>query len=210
MPVVTSARVGLVPLNRRRRAGEVANARGKDRNTDEDQDAGDDGADPVGQAGPRNRERQGQQVIQDEAEQKSGEKEERRSRNDARGSGVVHLLLSRVHTHVCSCGCWRLRIHPNDNQGVILEIDNQGVNWRNWRSKGNGSDGVGTTKDRGAPKDGGGPNRRQQGRGDRGADARSGPVLLQDTGASARRQGSSPVGAAVRSASCEASRCLVR
>src|SRR5919106_5053064 len=46
----------------------------------------------------------------------------------------------------------------------------------------NRGDGVGTTQDRGAPKNGGGPNRRQQGRGGRGADARSGPVLLQDTG----------------------------
>src|SRR3546814_767456 len=49
-------------------------------------------------------------------------------------------------------------------------------------AKGNGGDDVGTTQDRGGPEDRGGPNRRQQGRGDRRADARSGPVLLQDTG----------------------------
>ena len=46
-----------------------------------------------------NRERQAQQVIQGEAEQKRAEKEERRSRYDARGSGIGRLLLSRVLGH---------------------------------------------------------------------------------------------------------------
>ena len=47
----------------------------------------------------RNGERQRQQAIRGETEQKSGEKEKGRSRDDACGSGVVHLLPSRVHTH---------------------------------------------------------------------------------------------------------------
>src|SRR5262245_36124309 len=64
----------------------------------------------------------------------------------------------------------------NDNKGVILPIDNIGVNWKTATAKGDGGDGVGTTRD------GGGTDRRPQGRGDRRADARSGPVLLQGTG----------------------------
>ena len=38
-----------------------------------------------------------QQAIRDEAEQKRGEKKKRRSRDDARDCGVVHLWPSRVH-----------------------------------------------------------------------------------------------------------------
>src|SRR5215831_4667411 len=95
-PTVNSSRHqrsgGLGPLNRRRRAGEVANACSKDRNTGEDQGAGDDGAGPVERPDSRNRERQGQQVIQDKADQKSGEKEEGRSRDDGRGSRVGYFL----------------------------------------------------------------------------------------------------------------------
>ena len=45
---------------------------------------------------------QRQQAIQDEAEQKSGEKAEERSRDDARSFGVGHLLPSRVLTHARS------------------------------------------------------------------------------------------------------------
>ena len=44
---------------------------------------------------------------------------------------------------------------------------------------GNAGDGVGTTRDQGAPQGGGELNRRRQGRGGRGADARSGPVLFR-------------------------------
>jgi hypothetical protein len=48
----------------------------------------------------------------------------------------------------------------NDNQGVILPVDSNGVNWRGWYSlKGNGGDGVGTTQDRDGPKDTGRRNR---------------------------------------------------
>ena len=78
-------------MNRRRRAGKVANACGKDRNAGEDQGAGDDGVDPVERPGSHNRERQGEQVIQDEAEEKSGEKKEGRPHRDARGSVVGYL-----------------------------------------------------------------------------------------------------------------------
>jgi hypothetical protein len=61
----------------------------------------------------------------------------------------------------CSRRYWRAEIHlDNDNYGVILQLDNYAVNWRNWYSKKrNGDDGVGTTQDRGRPKDRGGPNR---------------------------------------------------
>src|SRR5262249_36461441 len=90
---------GLGPLNWRRRAGKVANARGEDRNTNENQGAGDD---PV-EIGSRKRKRYGQQVIQGEAEQKRGEKEEGRSRNNARGFSVIHVLPSCVVTHGRSC-----------------------------------------------------------------------------------------------------------
>jgi hypothetical protein len=56
----------------------------------------------VEQVDPRKPERQGQQTIQHEAEQKSGEKEEGRSRDDACRSRIVHLLSRRVLTHVGS------------------------------------------------------------------------------------------------------------
>src|SRR5262249_2730065 len=64
----------------------------------------------------------------------------------------------------------------DDNYGVILQVDNHGVNLEN------GGDDVCTTQDQDRPKDRGGANRRHQGRGDRRADAGGGPVLLQDTG----------------------------
>src|SRR5215469_13779974 len=54
---------GLGPLNWRRRAGEIANARDKNHNADEDHEPG---CDPV-EVGSWNREGQRQQVIQDEA-----------------------------------------------------------------------------------------------------------------------------------------------
>src|SRR5262249_6580872 len=97
-----------------RRAGEVANASGKDRNTGENHGAGDDGANPVERPDSRNRERQRQRVIQHEAEQKSGEKKERRSSDDAWGSGAVHWVPSRVHCHVGSRRWWgfEARSHP--------------------------------------------------------------------------------------------------
>src|SRR5215813_14253335 len=122
-PTVNSSRHqrtgGLGPLNGGRCAGEVANAGGKDRDTSEDHGAGDDGADPVERPDSRNRERQRQRVIQHEAEQKSGEKKERRSSDDAWSSGAVHWLPSRVHCHVRSHRCWgcEARSHPERQLG---------------------------------------------------------------------------------------------
>ena len=46
----------------------------------------------------RNGERQRQQAVQGKTEEKSGEKQERRPRDDARGCRVVRMLSSRVHT----------------------------------------------------------------------------------------------------------------
>ena len=53
----------------------------------------------------------------------------------------------------------------DDNQGVIMQDDNLGVNGRSRytgearTARGIGGDGVGTTQDRGGPKDRGEPNR---------------------------------------------------
>lgn len=78
-PAVNSGRHGCSrgpgSLNGRSGAGEVANACGKDRDSDEYQSVGDDGADRVGRACPRNRARQRHQEIQTEAEQKRAEEE---------------------------------------------------------------------------------------------------------------------------------------
>src|SRR5829696_3946409 len=49
------------------------------------------GADPVRRADPRDRKAQRYQVIHDEAEDEDGEKNERRSRDHARGSGILQL-----------------------------------------------------------------------------------------------------------------------
>src|SRR5262249_21875936 len=100
-PAVNSARHqrtgGLGPLNWGRSAGEVASGRYKDRNTDENQTGGDDGADPVGRTDPRNREAQRQEMIQSEAEQKSDEKQEGWARNGARGFRFATVLADGAH-----------------------------------------------------------------------------------------------------------------
>jgi hypothetical protein len=72
----------------------------------------------------------GKQAIQDESDQKSGEKEEGRSRDHAGGFGVGYLLPGRVHFYICSGRCWRARTPEppkKDNYGVIPEVDNGGV-----------------------------------------------------------------------------------
>src|SRR5262249_59933252 len=132
----------------------VANPRDCRRQTDQDQRAGDA---PVHQVGLGKGERQRQQAIGDEADQKSGEKEEGGSRDDARRFGVGRLLPSRVHFHVCSRRCCpaaqkrQLRCHSRRlTTSVSTEIGT---------GKGNGGDGAGTTEERGGPKGGGGPRR---------------------------------------------------
>ena len=86
----------------------------KDRQADEDQGAGMPAliqwTRPVLGTGNGKR----QQVIQDEAEQKSGEKEQGRSRDDARGSGVGSLVAQPGPFHVCSRS-WRRRSRQYDN-----------------------------------------------------------------------------------------------
>src|SRR5215204_7175795 len=55
---------------------------------------------------------------------------------------------------------WRLRSPEspiNDNQGVILKIDNCGVNRRKWDRRGNRGNGVGTTQDEVGRRTGAGP-----------------------------------------------------
>src|SRR5262245_15614091 len=80
---------GLVRGHRRRRPGEAPHTRGGERKTDEDETAGDR---PGHRICARDRERQGQQTICDEAEEKTSEKENWRSRYDARGRAVVHVV----------------------------------------------------------------------------------------------------------------------
>ena len=60
---------------------------------------------------------------------------ERLPRDDARDCGVVQLWSTRIHAHPCSRRCllrrsWKTqqRLPSNDNQGVILQVDNEGVN----------------------------------------------------------------------------------
>jgi len=107
---------GLVRRNWRRRAGEVANARGKDRKTDEDQGAGNS---PVDQVACRNGERPGQQAIRGEAQQKSGENKKRRPRSDARGSGTVHVRNSLI---CCRFGLGaQITFSPSGSQSAVTD-----------------------------------------------------------------------------------------
>jgi hypothetical protein len=58
-------------------------------------------------------------------------------------------LPDRVRIHGGSYRCCKLRRDPlnNDNYGVILPIDNHGVNWGSWRKR--KSDGHDISQDRG-------------------------------------------------------------
>jgi hypothetical protein len=58
--------------------------------------------DPVEQVAPWNQERQRQQEIPHQTEQKSAEKEEGRPRDDGRRRSAVHRLSICVHTHGCT------------------------------------------------------------------------------------------------------------
>src|SRR5712692_10293886 len=143
---------GLVPY-RRRSAGEVADSRGCERKTDEDQGAGDD---PVDQDGLRNGERQRQQVIRGETEQKSGEKEEGRSRDDL--PFRCRSLVAQPGPYTCmlpaDAGGLRgrnssLRMTPMVS---FCHLTTKVSTREAGKAKGNGGDGVGTTQDRGGPK----------------------------------------------------------
>ena len=79
-------------------------------------------------------------------------------------------------------------MRQNDNQGVILQVDNQGVNWEIGQTNGMQAMASARHRTEAAPRDR--ASSTAQGRGDRGADARSGPVLLQDTGGRPERPGS--------------------
>jgi hypothetical protein len=72
---------------------EVADSRARERETGEDQDAR---GDPVDEATLQDGQRHRQQVIQSETEQKSGEKEKRRSRDDAGRFGILHDNLGVI------------------------------------------------------------------------------------------------------------------
>jgi hypothetical protein len=63
------------------------------RETGEDEDAR---GDPVDEATLQDGERHRQEVIQGETEQKSGEEEDRRPRDDASRSGIVHDNLGVI------------------------------------------------------------------------------------------------------------------
>src|SRR5262249_59303390 len=84
---------GLVRGHWRHRPREVANTGGGERESDEDEQAGER---PADHGAPRNGEWGRQQAIRGEAEQKRGEQEKRRSRYDARGRGFRHSWPSRV------------------------------------------------------------------------------------------------------------------
>ena len=99
------------------RPGEVANTRGCERETDEDQGDGDC---PVNRVVARKGEWQRQQAIRGEAEEERGEKEKRRSRYDARGCGVVRLLPGRFMPCLSRDLEITGQLLSHDNQGVIL------------------------------------------------------------------------------------------
>jgi hypothetical protein len=127
MPVVTSAR-GLVRRHRRPRPREVANARGCERKADQDEGAGHHPMHHL--AASRDRDRQRQEVIQGEAEEKSGQEDQGRPRDDARGRRVGQVLLGRVHIYAPrQTAAAATIVRENANQGVIVQVDNHGVNW---------------------------------------------------------------------------------
>src|SRR5262249_16270909 len=150
----------------RRRSREVANTRGSERKTDEDEGTGDR---PLDQVTARDGERQRQQAIRGKAEQESSEKEKRRSRYDTRGL-LVHLLPCPIHARACSGRCSQTTTKVSFCH-LTMKVSTRKVVWlTEWNG-----DGVGTRQESGTP------NRRQQGRGDHRADARSSPMLLQNT-----------------------------
>ena len=106
---------GLARAHRRRRPSEIANTCGRKRKTNEDEAAGDR---PLDRVARRSSQRERQQAIRDEAEQKRGEK---RSGGRAMTPAIEvdHLWLTRVH----HCFLPRMLEREDasyDNVGVIL------------------------------------------------------------------------------------------
>ena len=108
MPVVTSARTG------RRCAKEVANAPGKDRDTEEDQAAA---SRPTHQSGLRKGEWQRHHAIQDEPQNQAGEIEEWWPRYDACSCGITTLLAGTVHV--------RFSYLPGDASTARIGVERQ-------------------------------------------------------------------------------------
>src|SRR5215471_289669 len=126
----------------RRRSGEVANTRGCERKTDEDEATGDR---PLEQVTARNGERQREQAIRGKAEQESSEKEKRRSRYDTRGL-LVHLLPCPIHAHASSRRCSQTTTKVSFCH-LTMKVSTRKVVWlTEWNG-----DGVGTRQESGTP-----------------------------------------------------------